>query len=77
MPGSAAALGLGKAERAAQGKSTSVLGQIFISSLLIKGGDGGDVVTALGGRLPPHIAPEVSNFTLVSHTFIYLALMNF
>jgi len=55
VPGSAAALGLGKAERAAQGKSTSVLGQIYIASLLIKGGDGGDILAALGGHLPPHM----------------------
>jgi len=58
MPGSAAALGLGKAERAAQGKTTSVLGQIYISSILIPGGDGKDVVATLGGQLPPHIGVD-------------------
>ncbi|CAD6445118.1 439899bb-e233-4b6e-9a4d-e8f03737a0c9 [Sclerotinia trifoliorum] len=58
IPGSAAALGLGKAERAAAGKKTSVLGQIYIASLLIKGGDGGDIIAALGGKLPPHIVPK-------------------
>ncbi|KAI9643807.1 hypothetical protein NHQ30_007157 [Ciborinia camelliae] len=58
VPGSAAAVGLGKKDREAMGKKTSVLGQIYIASLLIKGGDGGDIVTALGGSLPPHIAPD-------------------
>ncbi|KAF4625155.1 hypothetical protein G7Y89_g13016 [Cudoniella acicularis] len=61
VPGSAAALGLGKADRAAKGKSTSVLGQIFISSLLITGGDGKDVVATLGGTLPPHISVDKAN----------------
>lgn len=55
IPGSAAAMGLSKAERTAQGKTTSVLGQIFISALLVAGGDGKDVVAAFGGHLPPHI----------------------
>jgi hypothetical protein len=61
MPGSAAATGLGKAERAAQGKSTSVLGQIFISSILPRGGDGKDVVATFGGQLPPHLSVDVRN----------------
>lgn len=55
IPGSAAAMGLSKAERTAQGKTTSVLGQIFISALLVAGGDGKGVVAAFGGHLPPHI----------------------
>lgn len=55
IPGSAAAMGLSKAERAAQGKETAVLGQIFIAALLVAGGDGKDVVAAFGGHLPPHI----------------------
>lgn len=59
LPASAAAHGLGKAERAAQGKTTSVLGQIFIASILTKGGDGKDVVATFGGQLPPHIQVEV------------------
>ncbi|KAF7946887.1 uncharacterized protein EAE97_004136 [Botrytis byssoidea] len=40
------------------GKKTSVLGQIYIASLLVKGGDGGNIVDALGGLLPPHITPD-------------------
>ena len=59
MPGSAAALGLGKEDRAKEGKTTSVLGQIFISSILPKGGDGKDVVATFGGQLPPHISVNV------------------
>ncbi|KAJ8062302.1 hypothetical protein OCU04_008848 [Sclerotinia nivalis] len=43
VPGSAAAYGLGKKDREAAGKSTSVLGQTYIASLLVKGGDGGDI----------------------------------
>ncbi|KAF7874179.1 hypothetical protein EAF04_002851 [Stromatinia cepivora] len=61
VPGSAAAYGLGKKDRKAAGKNTSVLGQIYIASLLMKGGDGGDIVTALGGSLPPHITPDKPN----------------
>ncbi len=61
MPGSAAATGLGKADRAAQGKMTSVLGQIFIASILPRGGDGKDVVATFGGQLPPHISVDVRN----------------
>ncbi|KAF7881326.1 hypothetical protein EAF00_011999 [Botryotinia globosa] len=40
------------------GKKTSVLGQIYIASFLVKGGDGGNIVDALGGSLPPHITPD-------------------
>jgi hypothetical protein len=66
VPGSAAATGLGKSERLAQGKKTGVIGQIYLSALLPKGGDGKDVVGAFGGHYPPHIRPEspdVSNLT--------------
>ncbi|TGO49072.1 hypothetical protein BOTNAR_0445g00020 [Botryotinia narcissicola] len=59
IPGSAAAYGLGKKDREAAGKKTSVLGQIYIAALLVKGGDGGNIVDALGGSLPPHITPDV------------------
>jgi len=55
LPGSAAARGLGKAERAARGKKTSVLGQIFIATILPFGGDGADVIATLGGQWPPFI----------------------
>ncbi|GAQ42484.1 hypothetical protein AtubIFM56815_004861 [Aspergillus tubingensis] len=55
MPASAAARGLGPADRAAQGKSTSVLGQIFIATILPRGGDGLSVIDSFGGNLPPHM----------------------
>ncbi|KAH7136014.1 hypothetical protein B0J11DRAFT_611854 [Dendryphion nanum] len=58
VPGGAAAKGLGKAERAAEGKKTGVIGQIYISALLPKGGDGKDIVGAFGGHYPPHIRPD-------------------
>lgn len=60
VPSSAAAKGLSKAERLSQGKKTGIIGQIFISALLPKGGDGKDIVGAFGGQYPPHIRPEVS-----------------
>ncbi|KAF2712413.1 hypothetical protein K504DRAFT_401252 [Pleomassaria siparia CBS 279.74] len=59
VPGSAAATGLGKKERAAQGKKTGVIGQIYLAALLPKGGDGKDIVSAFGGHYPPHIRPDV------------------
>ena len=59
MPASAAARGLGKADRTKEGKTTSVLGQIFIASILPRGGDGKDVVATFGGQLPPHIKVDV------------------
>lgn len=65
VPGSAAAMRMGKADRAAQGKSTSVLGQIFIASILAPGGDGKDIVASFGGQLPPHISVDVRYKTLV------------
>lgn len=55
LPGSAAARGIGKVDRIAQGKTTCVLGQIFISTILPRGGDGGDVIATLGGKWPPFI----------------------
>ena len=63
MPASAAARGLGKADRSMEGKTTSVLGQIFIASILPRGGDGKDVVVTFGGQLPPHIKVVVCNFS--------------
>jgi hypothetical protein len=59
MPGSAAALGLGKAERATQGKSTAILGQIFISAMIPKGGDGEPIISLFGKQMPPHIVVDV------------------
>lgn len=59
LPASAAARGLGKSDRAAEGKTTSVLGQIFIAAILAKGGDGKDLVASFGGQLPPHIQVDV------------------
>ena len=67
MPGSAAARGLGKAERAAQGKTTSVLGQIFLAAFIPRGGDGKDITAMFGGQMPPHIVVDVSE------TFHYLS----
>ncbi|KAL9031422.1 MAG: hypothetical protein Q9180_006807, partial [Flavoplaca navasiana] len=55
IPASAAAQGLSKADRAADGKETSVIGQIFIAAILARGGDGKDIVATFGGQLPPHI----------------------
>ncbi|KAL8793250.1 MAG: hypothetical protein Q9195_004186 [Heterodermia aff. obscurata] len=55
IPASAAAKGLGKDDRAADGKETFVLGQIFIAAMLPKGGDGRDLIATFGGQLPPHI----------------------
>ena len=66
MPASAAAQGLGKADRAAENKTTSVLGQIFIASILPRGGDGKDVVETFGGQLPPHIKVDVRNYLVFS-----------
>ncbi|PYI02997.1 alpha/beta-hydrolase [Aspergillus sclerotiicarbonarius CBS 121057] len=62
MPASAAARGLGKADRATQGKTTAVLGQIFIATILPHGGDGLSVIDNFGGHLPPHMyADEKDN----------------
>jgi hypothetical protein len=66
IPASAAALGLGKAERIAEGKKASVLGQIFIAAVVTKGGDGLDLVANFGGQLPPHIRVDVNNHCFLS-----------
>ncbi|KUJ16441.1 uncharacterized protein LY89DRAFT_782694 [Mollisia scopiformis] len=58
LPGSAAAMGLSKADRAAKGKSTSILGQISIAAIITPGGDGKDVVDTFGGQLPPHLSTD-------------------
>lgn len=59
MIGSAAAAGLGKADRVAEGKSTSVLGQIFIASILTCGGNEKNTIDTFSGQLPPHMAIDV------------------
>ena len=59
MPASAAAQGLGPSDRKAAGKATAVLGQVFVASILPRGGDGKDVVATFGGRLPAHIQVDV------------------
>jgi hypothetical protein len=69
VPGSAAALGLGKKERMAQGKKTGVIGQIYFAAILQKGGDGVDIFTASGGSFPPYIRPDVSSNLVVSSLY--------
>ncbi|MCJ1377210.1 hypothetical protein MMC17_000302 [Xylographa soralifera] len=64
MPASAAARGLGKADRAAEGKKTSVLGQIFIAAMLLRGGDGKDVIATFGGQMPPHVQVDVRDMSM-------------
>jgi hypothetical protein len=65
VPGSAAALGLGKKERTAQGKKAGVIGQIFYAAMLQKGGDGVDLFTAGGGSFPPFLRADVRLDVLV------------
>lgn len=72
MPGSAAAAGLSPSERTAQGKTTSVIGQIFITAMLIKGGDGTDILAAVGGQYPESINPNV----IPPHIITYLSKPN-
>ena len=60
VPGSAAAKGLGKAERKSQSKRTGVTGHVYLSALLTKGGDGKDVPGTFGGHDPPHIRADPS-----------------
>ena len=60
IPGGAAAKGLGKQERTAQGKATSVIGQIYIAALVTPGGDGKSIRDLFGGQMPPHIVVDVS-----------------
>lgn len=72
IPASAAARGLGKADRVTAGKTTSVLGHIFIAAIAAKGGDGNDLVANFGGQLPPHIRVDVnstSSYLLCSLSF--------
>lgn len=66
VPGSAAAKALGKVERATEGKKTGVIGQIYLTSMLAKGGDGKDIVFAFGGDYPEHIKPDVSTTIIAS-----------
>jgi hypothetical protein len=75
VPGSAAAKGLAPADRKAEGKKTSVLGQVYLASILRKGGDGIDVKGAFGGQFPPHIRAEVSvpSYDLSNHKLIRAA----
>lgn len=65
VPASAAALGLGKADRIAEGKKTAVLGQIFIAAVVAKGGDGLDLIAHFGGQTSPHTRIDVINIALV------------
>lgn len=60
IPASAASKGLAKADRVAEGKTTSVIGQILIAAVVAKGGDGNDLVANFGGHLPPHIRVDVT-----------------
>jgi hypothetical protein len=55
---SVAARDLGKSERTAQGKNTGILGQKYMASMLVKGGDGSHIVSAFGGEYPVHIVPN-------------------
>lgn len=59
LPCSPAVAGLSKSDRAKAGKKTSVLAQIFISSLITKGGDGKDMIDTFGGQAPPHVVLDV------------------
>jgi hypothetical protein len=65
IPASAAARDLGKADRIVQGKTTAILGQIFIAAILCRGGDGNDLVGNFGGQLPPHIRVDVRLYIIV------------
>lgn len=60
IPGSAAAKGLSKAERADSGKQTGVIAQIHVAGILTKGGDGRSVVDVFDGRYPLQMTPDVS-----------------
>jgi hypothetical protein len=70
VPGSSAARGLGKKERAAQGKKGGIIGQIFYAAMLQKGGDGGDLFTAGGGSFPPFLQPDVRFYSWISKTVL-------
>jgi hypothetical protein len=69
VPGSAAALGLGKKERMTQGKKTGVIGQIYLAAILHKGGDGVNLFTATGGSFPPYLRPDVSSIVRWCYPF--------
>ncbi|PVH96098.1 hypothetical protein DM02DRAFT_688615 [Periconia macrospinosa] len=58
VPGSVAARGLGKKERTASGKKAGIIGQIYLASLLAKGGGEETIVGIFGGNYPPHIRPD-------------------
>lgn len=68
VPASAAARGLGPADRAAEDKTTSVLGQIFIAALLLRGGNGLSVIDGFGGHLPPHMYKDVCHQAIFFYT---------
>ncbi|KAE8370237.1 Alpha/Beta hydrolase protein [Aspergillus caelatus] len=71
MPASAAAHGLGPADRAAEGKATSVVGQIFIATILPRGGV--SVIDSFGGHLPPHMYIDPPLFYDVEPTLAHAA----
>lgn len=62
MPASAAVAGLDKVTRAAAGKRTAVIGQIYIAAVIPKGGDGKSLAAAFGGTMPPHVRTDVRIF---------------
>lgn len=72
VPGSAAALGLGKKERLAQGKKAGVIGQIFFAALINEGseGDGPNLLTATGGAFPPFLRADVSSNIFSSYMYL-------
>ena len=76
IPGSAACHGLGKTERASKGYKTSVIGQISIASVLVKGGDGKDPVAKFGGELPPHIQADVCSSDQQSIMFSFVQTLS-
>lgn len=59
LPASAAVAGLSKEDRAKAGKSSSVLGQIYVASLIC--GEGSNLFDAFGGQFPPHVRLNVQN----------------
>ncbi|PVH96492.1 hypothetical protein DM02DRAFT_687626 [Periconia macrospinosa] len=60
IPGSAAALGLGKQERLAQGKKTGVIGHIYFSAILHEGSDDDEphLISLSGGAFPPYLRAD-------------------
>lgn len=61
LPGSAAVSGLDRVTREAAGKSTAVIGQIYIAAAILRGGDGNSVMPFFGGAIPPHLKADVRN----------------